>query len=62
MPDEYIVFRDAWVKRNLGIDYMTLREKYRPFLKFTEEFYELKKQSLEYVYQQGGKDGDIKQR
>jgi len=60
--DEYIAFRDAWVQRNLGIDYMTLREKYRPFLKFTEEFYESKKESLEYVYQQGGKNGNVKQR
>jgi len=50
--DEYIKFRDAWVMANLGIDYQTMREKYRPIIKFTEEFYELKKQSLEYVYQQ----------
>ena len=51
-PDEYIKFRDDWVQRNLGIDYFTLRDKYRPFLKFTEEFYESKRDSLEYVYQQ----------
>jgi hypothetical protein len=57
--DEYIAFRDAWVKHNLGTDYQTMREKYRPFIKFTEEFYELKKQSLEYVYQQqGGQNGN----
>ena len=54
--DEYIVFRDSWVRRNLGIDYFTLREKYRPFFKFTEEFYEQKSDSLEYVWQQQEKE------
>jgi hypothetical protein len=51
-PDEYIKFRDEWVQANLGIDYFTMRDKYRPFLKFTEEFYDTKRDSLEYVLKQ----------
>ena len=37
--DEYIAFRDAWLEKNVGIDYFTLRERYRGIVKFTEEFY-----------------------
>lgn len=56
-PDEYIKFRDVWVQRNLGIDYMTMREKYRPTMKFTEEFYAQKRDSLEYVWQSQASQG-----
>jgi len=48
-PDEYIVFRDEWIKEELNMDYQWLRDKFRPVVKFTKEFYELKKGSLEAV-------------
>jgi hypothetical protein len=38
--DEYIAFRDDWLARNVGVNYFTLRERYRGIVKFTEEFYE----------------------
>jgi len=47
--DEYIAFRDKWLEDNFGIDYQWLREKFRPMVKFTEEFYELKRRSIESV-------------
>lgn len=48
-PDEYIRFRDSWLKEHLGMDYQWMRDKYRPIVKFTEEFYQLKQESLRYV-------------
>ena len=44
-PDEYIRFRDSW----LSVDYQDLRDKFRPVVKFTEEFYELKRESINFV-------------
>lgn len=50
--DEYIAFRNKWLEENVGVDYFTFRDKFSPIIKFTEDFYELKKQSLEYVLEQ----------
>ena len=47
--DEYIAFRDKWLLDNIGVDYQFLRDKFRPTVKFTEEFYKMKKDSLDYV-------------
>lgn len=47
-PDAYIAFRDSWLKKQ-GLDYHDLREKYRPIVKFTEDFYQTKLDSLGYV-------------
>ena len=47
--DEYIEFRNKWLKENVGVDYPTLREKFSPPVKFTEEFCDMKIDSLNYV-------------
>lgn len=47
-PDAYIAFRDTWLKKQ-GLDYHELRDKYRPIVKFTEDFYQTKLDSLGYV-------------
>jgi HNH endonuclease len=47
--DEYIAFRDRWLEANVGEDYGSLREKFSPITKFTEEFYATKLDSLEFI-------------
>jgi hypothetical protein len=50
--DEYIAFRNKWLEENVGVDYLSLREKFSPVFKFTEEFYDIKRESIEYVIKQ----------
>jgi hypothetical protein len=52
--DEYIEFRNKWLQENIGVDYPWLREKFSPPIKFTEEFYETKKDGLEFVLKEAG--------
>jgi hypothetical protein len=47
-PDEYIQFRDKWLQENIGVSYYLMREKFRPIVKFTEDFFKTKMDSIEY--------------
>ena len=44
--DEYIWFRDKWLKENVGMSYVEMRGLMTEVVKFTEEYYEERKKKL----------------
>jgi hypothetical protein len=44
--DEYIAFRDSWLREHSNVDYFTLRSGFRVVVKFTEEFFNERWKSL----------------